>query len=112
MKKFFALYVLAVLAVAAGITSAKAGTIAHWTFEEGTPGSMASGTGTIIDIAGGNNDTAIDEPTYVGGAISGYGSTGLNFDGGLDTVRVIKRLHPSRRTRLDRAPCFGWRFHD
>ena len=89
MKKFFALYVLAVLAVAAGITSAKAGTIAHWTFEEGTPGSMASGTGTIIDIAGGNNDTAIDEPTYVGGAISGYGSTGLNFDGGLDTVRVI-----------------------
>ena len=80
---------MAVLAVAAGITSAKAGTIAHWTFEEGTPGSMASGTGTIIDIAGGNNDTAIDEPTYVGGAISGYGSTGLNFDGGLDTVRVI-----------------------
>ena len=85
-KKFFALYVLAVLAVAAGITSAKAGTIAHWTFEEGTPGSTA---GTIIDIASGNNGTAIDGPTYVGGAISGYGSTGLNFDGGLDTVRVI-----------------------
>ena len=89
MKKFFAHYVLTVLAVAAGITSAKAGTIAHWTFEEGTPGLTASGTGTIIDIAGGNNGTAIDGPTYVGGAISGYGSTGLNFDGGLDTVRVI-----------------------
>jgi len=43
MKKFFALYVFAVLAVAAGITSAKAGTIAHWTFEEGTPGSTAQG---------------------------------------------------------------------
>jgi hypothetical protein len=81
MKKFFALYVLAVLAVAAGITSAKAGTITHWTFEEGTPGSTA---GTIIDIASGNNGTAIDGPTYVGGAISGYGSKGLNFDGGLD----------------------------
>lgn len=89
MKKFFALYVVAVLAVALGATTSKAGTIAHWTFEDGTPGTTASGPGTITDISGnGLHGTAFNGPTYVSGAISGFGNTGLNFDGTDDTFRV------------------------
>ena len=54
MKKFFALYVFAIIAVVISTTTARAGTIAHWTFEEGTPGATASGVGTIIDSSGNN----------------------------------------------------------
>lgn len=88
MKKFFTLYVVAVLAVVVGASAVKAGTIAHWTFEEGVPGNVASGTGTITDIVGGHHGTAIGGPVYVGGAVSGFGTQGLRFDGNNDTVRV------------------------
>lgn len=89
MKKFFALYVVAVLAVAMGATTSKAGTIAHWMFEEGTPGSTASGSGTIIDSSvNGLHGTALGGPTYEDGLKSGTGNTGLRFDGVDDTVRV------------------------
>lgn len=90
MKKFFALYVLAIVAIAAGITSAEASRINHWSFEEGAPGGgVATGAGSITDIIGGINGDPSGSPVYVGGAISGYGSTGLRFDGVNDTVRVI-----------------------
>lgn len=89
MKKFFALYVVAVLAVALGATTSKAGTVAHWMFEEGTPGATASGVGTIIDSSANNlHGTATGGPTYQGGLISGTGNTGLRFDGANDTVQV------------------------
>lgn len=89
MKKFLALYVFAVLAVALGTTTSKAGTIGHWTFEDGTPGTTASGPGTITDIsANGLHGTAFGSPSYVSGAVSGFGSTGLNFNGTTDTFRV------------------------
>lgn len=89
MKKFFALYVVAVLAVALGTTTSKAGTIAHWEFEEGTPGSTASGVGTIIDSSvNALHGTALGGPTYQDGLKSGTGNTGLQFDGVDDTVRV------------------------
>lgn len=88
MKKFLALYVFAILAVALGTTTSKAGTIAHWTFEEGVPGSVASGTETITDIVGGNHGTALNGPHYVDGAISGFGTKGLRLDGNSHTVRV------------------------
>lgn len=89
MKKFLTLYVVAVLAVAMGATTSKAGTIAHWTFEEGTPGATASGPGTITDIsANGLHGTPFNGPTYVTNAKSGFGNTGMSFDGTNDTFRV------------------------
>lgn len=88
-KKFFALYVVSVLAVALGATTSKAGTIAHWMFEEGTPGATASGAEPIIDSSANNlHGTATGGPTYQGGLISGTGTTGLRFDGVNDTVQV------------------------
>ena len=81
-KKFFALYVVSVLAVALHATTSKAGTIAHWMFEEGTPGATASGAEPIIDSSANNlHGTATGGPTYQGGLISGTGTTGLRFDG-------------------------------
>jgi hypothetical protein len=44
---------------------AHAGTEGYWRFEEGTAGSAASGTGTIVDSSGnGNSGTPIDGPLY------------------------------------------------
>jgi hypothetical protein len=104
MKKFFALYVIAIIAVVIGTTSARAGTIAHWTFEEGTPGATASGVGTIIDSSANNlHGTALGGPVYQDGLISGTGNTGLNFDGNNDTVHVSSGSTAAR-------PCR--RFHD
>ena len=87
MKKFFALYVVAILAVVGGMSAAKAGTIAHWTFEEGVPGGTASGAGSIIDIAGGNNGTPNGGPGYVAGN-SSFGTTALKLDGVNDSVQI------------------------
>ena len=89
MKKFFAIYVFAVVAVALGATTSKAGTIAHWMFEEGAPSTIASGANTIIDSsANALHGTALGGPVYQGGLVSGTGTTGLSFDGVNDTVRV------------------------
>jgi hypothetical protein len=89
MKKFFAIYVFAVLAVALGATTSQAGTIAHWMFEEAAPGTIASGANTIIDSsANALHGTALGGPTYQGGLVSGTGTTGLSFDGVNDTVQI------------------------
>jgi hypothetical protein len=90
MKKFFTLYVISMMAIAVGAATAKAGTIAHWTFEEGTPGNIASGTNSIIDIAGGNNGTpngGAGAPVY-SSINSTFGTTGLNFNGSTSSVEV------------------------
>lgn len=90
MKKFFALYVITVMTIAVGMTTAKAGTIAHWTFEEGAPGTTASGTNSIIDIAGGNNGSPIGgtgAPQYIS-INSSSGTTGLSFNGSTASVEI------------------------
>ena len=66
MKKFFALYVVTVLAVAAGITSAKAGTIAHWTFENDGGIGSAPAPATVTASVQGLVGTTIGGPTIVG----------------------------------------------
>ena len=102
MKKFFALYVVAVLAVAMGFTSAKAGTIAHWTFEnDGAVGSTPTTfTDSIQGLIGTTNYTnvvkpldnvtspASNLPTIIGSTPSGYGNKGVSFDGVDDTIYV------------------------
>ena len=85
MKKFLALYVVSLLAVFVGLSTARAATIAHWTFEDGIPGSPAT---TVIDSVGGNNGVAINGPVYVSGAVSNFGTTGLSFNGVNQTVFV------------------------
>ncbi len=48
-----------------GVISSSAETIAYYRFENGIPGSPASGVGTILDSSGhGLNGTAINGPTY------------------------------------------------
>ena len=86
MNKFFALYVVTVLAVAVGITSAKAGTIAQWTFEK--DGGNGSAPATVTDSVQGLVGTTICGPTIVGNSQSGFGSKGLNLDWVNDTVQV------------------------
>jgi hypothetical protein len=85
MKKFLTLYVVSLVATVVGLSSARAATIAHWTFEEGTIGSPAT---TVIDSVGGNNGVAINGPVYVSGAVSNFGTTGLSFNGTNQTVFV------------------------
>lgn len=88
MKKLLAIYVIGLAGMLIGLQTAKAATIAHWTFEEGTPGSAASGSGSIIDIAGGNNGTASNGPVYVDGYKTGFGTQGLSFNGTNQNVLV------------------------
>ncbi len=78
MKKFFAIYIVSVIAVMVGITSARAATIALWTFEDGVPGTPA---GVVQDVVGGNDGIANGAPLYTAGVRSTFGSTGLNFNG-------------------------------
>lgn len=90
MKKFLAIYVFAVLAVALGATTSRAGTIAHWMFEEAPPGTIASGPNSVIDSSvNALHGTALGGPVYQGGLVSGTGTNGLGFDGVNDTVRVV-----------------------
>ena len=65
------------LAVVAGVSVAQAGTISHWTFEEGSTGSSA---GTVTDVAGSNDGTGVNGPTYVNGVLTEYGTKGLSFN--------------------------------
>ena len=78
MKKLLVIYVLGLVGMLAGISAAKAATIAHWTFEDGTIGQPAV---TITDSAGTNNGTANNGPVYVGGVKTGFGNQGLSFNG-------------------------------
>lgn len=65
---------------------AQAGTIAHWTFEEGTPGATASGAGSVLDVSGnGHHGSPQNGPVYA--SVPG-GGTGLQFDGSNDFVFV------------------------
>ncbi|MGB0629878.1 MAG: LamG-like jellyroll fold domain-containing protein [Alphaproteobacteria bacterium] len=102
MKKFFALYVVAVLAVAVGVTSAKAGSIAHWTFEN--DGAIGSTPTTFTDSIQGLVGTTVysnvvkpldnvsssptNQPTIIGNSISGFGNKAASFDGVDDTIYV------------------------
>ena len=86
MKKFLAVYVVAILTIALGLTSAKAGTIAHWTFEN--DGAVGSNPSTVVDSVQGLVGTTIGGPTIVGNSPSGFGNKALSFDGINDTVRV------------------------
>lgn len=102
MKKFFALYVVAVLAVAVGITSAKAGTIAHWTFENdgaigSTPTTFTDSIQGLVGTTSYTNEVKPDDdisssptnlPTVIGGTTSGFGTKGVSFDGSDDTIYV------------------------
>ena len=48
-----------------GLTlSASGDTVAHWTFEEGTVDTVATGDGAILDLVGGHHGTPFNEPTY------------------------------------------------
>ena len=65
-------------ALSVACCAAQATTIAHWTFDEQAPGTVASGANAILDISGnGHHGTPFGNPTY-----AAYGSgTGLEFDG-------------------------------
>lgn len=64
---------------------ATATTIAHWTFDEGSPGSTAGGAGSVLDISGnGHHGAALGGPAYVATG----GGSGLAFDGVDDRVFV------------------------
>ncbi len=67
-------------------SAAYATTIAHWTFNEGTPGVTATGSDTVLDSSGnGHHGDPIGGPIYQ--AVPG-GGTGLKFDGSNDRVFV------------------------
>lgn len=85
MKKFLTLYVVAMMAATVGVSTARAGTIAFWTFEEGIDGAPAT---IIPDVAGSSDGTAINSPVYVDGAASADGTTGLVLNGANQTVFV------------------------
>ena len=69
----------------AASATARAATIAHWDFEEGTPGNVAAGAGSVLDISGnGHHGTPLGDPTYVDEG----GDTALDFDGAGDRVFV------------------------
>lgn len=65
-------------------TPSDSATIAHWKFEEGTPGTVATGTATILDSSG--NDL---NGTPIGGPI--YRSNGMEFDGVDDRIHIPDR---------------------
>lgn len=85
MKKLLAIYVLGLTAMVAAIPAAKAGTIALWTFEDGTIGAPAS---SITPTVGGFTGTANNGPTYVDGYKSTFGNTGLQFNGSNQNVLI------------------------
>ena len=65
--------------------TARATTVAHWTFEEGTPGNVAAGANSVLDVSGnGHHGTPFGDPTYVDEG----GDTALDFDGVGDRVFV------------------------
>ena len=102
MKKFFALYVVAILAVAVGITSAKAGTIAHWKFEnDGAVGStpttftdsvqgLVGTTSYVNEVKPFDNisSSPTNQPTIIDNTTSAFGNKGVSFDGFDDTIFV------------------------
>lgn len=70
--------ILFMLALAAGPITAQSSVIAHWTFDEGGNGAIASGAGSVLDSSGnGFHGTPSGSPIYR--TLSG-GGTGLEFD--------------------------------
>ncbi|MEK9647170.1 MAG: hypothetical protein VW547_16665 [Alphaproteobacteria bacterium] len=88
MKNLLAIYVIGLAGMLVGLQSAKAATIAHWTFAEQAPGTTATATGWVIDIIGGNNGTGTNGPVYVDGYKTGYGNQGLSFNGSNQNVLI------------------------
>ncbi|NQU76220.1 MAG: PEP-CTERM sorting domain-containing protein [Planctomycetes bacterium] len=58
------------------------GTVAHWQFEEGTPGALATGVGSIIDSVGGHHGTPYGTtgPVYRSASTFDGGAVGLEFN--------------------------------
>jgi hypothetical protein len=88
MKKLLAIYVIGLAGMLVGLQSAKAATIAHWTFEEQAPGTAATAPGGVIDVIGGNDGTGTNGPVYVDGYKTGYGNQGLSFNGSNQNVLI------------------------
>lgn len=107
MKKLLVVYVVALAALVAGLPAAHAGTIALWTFEDGTPGTPAT---TVTDSVGGFDGNAIDGPVYVSGLSTKYGTQGLSFNGAGQRVEVpvnsgdALELHDSFTIELGLVP--------
>lgn len=83
---------MAPLALAAwcllGASAAPAATVAYYKFENGIPGELAQGRGTILDSSGnGLNGSPIGKPQYVAVANPGS-SVALQFDGEAQRVRI------------------------
>jgi len=65
MARRMVLPLLLVTLLCARPCAAQSSTVGYWRFEEGSPGAVASGTGTILDSSGnGNNGTPENGPTY------------------------------------------------
>lgn len=85
MKKLLALYVVGIAAMMAVLPAAKAGTIALWTFEDGTVGNPA---GTVTATVSGQDGTALNGPLYVGGVKTAFGNQGLSLNGVNQNVHI------------------------
>ena len=64
------------------------GTVARWTFEEGTAGEVAAIPGSILDVAGAHHGTPVNGPVYEAASTPGGGAMGLRYDGVDDRVLV------------------------
>ncbi len=67
------------------VSPALGDTVAHWEFEEGPLGAVATGAGRILDSANGRDGTPLGVLTYVS---TGRGTMGLDFGGPDDLVFV------------------------
>ncbi len=78
--------VLALLAAALATPGRGQTTVAHWRFEEGSSGQVATGAGTIRDDAGSHHGTPTGDPVYRDSSAPGS-TLGLELDSG-DSVRI------------------------
>ena len=77
-----------VCAFLAQIGWTQAATVAHWTFENGVPDMVASGSGSVLDSSGnGHHGDPINGPVYRLESV-GAGSVALEFDGSNDRVFI------------------------
>jgi hypothetical protein len=82
------------LAIAGVTTSANADTVAWWRFEEGAPGSAATGAGSVLDHSGnGHHGTPLNGATYAEGGYNCGDGASMAFDG--LASRVIVPDHPA-----------------
>ena len=85
-----ALIVFSIALFLCGLTSPVAATtVAHWKFEEGQPGAVASGPDSILDSSGNDqHGTPIGGPIYT--SVTNPNSiVGLQFDGVNDFIILV-----------------------